>query len=69
MQKHADGGLRPDYGIDAPGAVRNLLIGGSVALLVWGLAVGGMLPWAELVRPLRRMGAAWRSAAWVWVAT
>jgi arsenite methyltransferase len=53
VEKPAQGGLRPDYGIDAPGAVRNLFVAGSVALLVSVLVYSGVLPW----RPLGRMGA------------
>jgi arsenite methyltransferase len=49
---------RPDYGIDAPGAVRNLLVIGSVALLVSVLAFSGLLPRSEWTRFLRRNGAA-----------
>jgi len=56
VEKPAQGGLRPDYGIDAPGVVRNLLIAGSVALLVSVLAYSGILPWTEVARPLKRMG-------------
>jgi arsenite methyltransferase len=55
VKKPARTGLRPDYGIDAPGAVRNLFIAGSVALLVAVLAHSGM-PWAAAVRPFGRMG-------------
>jgi len=50
-------GLRPDYGIDAPGVVRNLLIAGSVALLVSVVCFSGLLPKTELTRFLRRNGA------------
>lgn len=50
--------LRPDYGIDAPGAVRNLLVGGSVALLVGVVCYSGLLPWTEWTRFLGRNGAA-----------
>jgi SAM-dependent methyltransferase len=32
----------PDYGIDAPGVVRNLFIVGAVGLLVWGTAAFGL---------------------------
>ena len=56
MEKPAQTSLRPDYGIDAPGAVRNLLVAGSVALLVSVLAFSGILPWTELAHSLRRMG-------------
>lgn len=48
--KSAQTSLRPDYGIDAPGAVRNLLIVGSVALLVRVLAYCGLLPQNPLTR-------------------
>ena len=47
--------LRPDYGIDAPGVVRNLLIAGSVALLVSVLSYSGVLPWKGLERSLAPM--------------
>jgi SAM-dependent methyltransferase len=39
---------RPDYGIDAPGIVRNLFLGGLVGLLIWGTAMLGLWsgrPW------------------------
>lgn len=55
MEKPAQASSRPDYGIDAPGAVRNLFIAGSVALLASVLAFSGMLPWPEAARSLRRM--------------
>ena len=58
MEKPAQGALRPDYGIDAPGVVRNLLIAGSVALLVCVLAYSGM-PGTAAVRPLGRMSISW----------
>ena len=35
-------GERPDYGLDAPGVVRNLLIVGALGLLVWGTAYFGL---------------------------
>lgn len=57
MEKPVQGGLRPNYGIDAPVAVRNMLIGGSVALVVWVLAFSGILPWKKEARPLGRMAA------------
>ena len=47
--------LRPDYGIDAPGVVRNLLIAGSIALLVSVLSYSGVLPWRGLERSLAPM--------------
>jgi arsenite methyltransferase len=36
--------VKPDYGIDAPGVIRNLLIAGGTALLVALLALVGVLP-------------------------
>jgi SAM-dependent methyltransferase len=39
---------QPDYGIDAPGIVRNLFLGGMVGLVLWGTAVLGLWsgrPW------------------------
>ena len=54
MQNPTQTSLRPDYGIDAPGAVRNLLVVGSVALLV--RVVCGLLPWTEWTHSLARMG-------------
>ena len=55
MEKPAQTRLRPDYGIDAPGAVRNLLVAGSVALLVSVLSYSGLLPWRGLERSLAPM--------------
>jgi arsenite methyltransferase len=41
---------RPDYGIDAPGVVRNLLLVGAIGWLVWGTATLGL--WSgQLVIP------------------
>lgn len=48
---------RPDYGIDAPGVVRNLLVLGSVALLVSVVSFSGLLPQSEWTRFLARNGA------------
>ena len=39
---------RPDYGIDAPGVVRNLAIGGAAALVLTAVALA--LGWAPLAR-------------------
>jgi len=50
MVKPAQASLRPDYGIDAPGAVRNLFIVGSIALLVRVLAYCGLLPQNQVTR-------------------
>src|SRR5689334_9355034 len=33
---------RPDYGVDAPGTVRNLLLFGSAGLIVWVTAALGL---------------------------
>jgi hypothetical protein len=55
MEKPAQTSLRPDYGIDAPGVVRNLLVAGSVALLVSVLSYSGVLPWRGLERSLAPM--------------
>src|SRR5262249_9734651 len=33
---------KPDYGLDAPGVVRNLLIAGVLGLLIWGTAYFGL---------------------------
>lgn len=55
MEKPAQTSLRPDYGIDAPGVVRNLLLAGSLALLVSVLSYSGVLPWRGLERSLAPM--------------
>ena len=47
--------LRPDYGIDAPGVVRNLLLAGSAGLIVGVLSYRGLLPWKGLERSLAPM--------------
>ena len=52
---------RPDYGIDAPGMVRNLLIAGTVALTLLLLAPFGFWPsqpWGALLAGLLLLGAA-----------
>jgi SAM-dependent methyltransferase len=42
---------RPDYGIDAPGVVRNLFLVGAIGWLVWGTAALGL--WSgQLVIPV-----------------
>ena len=58
IEKPAQTSQRPDYGIDAPGVVRNLLIAGSVALLVSVLSYSGVLPWRGLERSLAPMAVA-----------
>lgn len=35
---------RPNYGIDAPGVIRNLAVCGAAALLVAGASIAGLLP-------------------------
>lgn len=47
-------GPRPDYGIDAPGAVRNLLVVGAIALITSVVCFSGLLPKTEWTRFLRR---------------
>lgn len=54
MKKPAQTNPLPDYGIDAPGIVRNLLVGGSIALLV--SLVCGFSPRTEMTRSLMRLG-------------
>jgi SAM-dependent methyltransferase len=34
--------LRPDYGVDAPGVIRNLLLVALAGLVAWGTAVAGL---------------------------
>jgi hypothetical protein len=48
MSKPVAKAKRPDYGIDAPGAVRNLAIGGAAALVL--AAAAFPLGWAPLAR-------------------
>ncbi len=38
----------PDYGLDAPGVVRNLLIAGALGLLIWGTAYFGL--WSGVLK-------------------
>jgi hypothetical protein len=33
---------RPDYGLDAPGVVRNLLLGGAAGLALWIAGIAGL---------------------------
>jgi arsenite methyltransferase len=55
---------RPDYGIDAPGVVRNLFLAGALGWLIWGSVVLGFwsgqlvipIPGLRLVFPLAGMG-------------
>lgn len=55
MENPGQTSLRPDYGIDAPGVVRNLVVGGSVALLVSVVCL--LLPRTDWTRSLTRLGA------------
>jgi len=51
MGQTAPGPARPDYGLDAPGVVRNLFLAGGAGLLVWASAAVGL--WSGvLVLPL-----------------
>lgn len=52
LEEPSQTNLRPDYGIDAPGVVRNLFIGGTLALLASVLSYTGVLPWSGLARSL-----------------
>jgi SAM-dependent methyltransferase len=56
---------RPDYGLDAPGVVRNLLLGGGVGLALWIAGISGLwsgewvlgpIGGVTLRFPLTRMG-------------
>lgn len=55
MVNPGQAGSRPDYGIDAPGVVRNLVVGGSVALFVSVVCL--LLPRTDWTRSLTRLGA------------
>lgn len=58
MENPKQTSLRPDYGIDAPGVVRNLLVGGSIALLVGLVSRSSLFPRSELTHFLSRNGIA-----------
>ena len=45
--------LAPDYGIDAPGVIRNLFLAGGAAVLLWASKVLGWWPAAITVGPIR----------------
>ncbi len=47
---------RPDYGIDAPGVVRNLAIAGVALWLVAAAAARGLLPAEIVLRPSEQIG-------------
>ncbi|MCC6677312.1 MAG: class I SAM-dependent methyltransferase [Phycisphaerales bacterium] len=55
MENPTQPSLRPDYGIDAPGVVRNLLVVGSVALLMCVVCL--VLPRTDWTHSLARLGA------------
>lgn len=55
MENPTQTNLRPDYGIDAPGVVRNLSLAGSVALLLTVLSYSGVLLSSGLARSLAPM--------------
>jgi len=42
----------PDYGLDAPGVVRNLFIIGAVGLLLWGSTALGIWSGEEVLGPI-----------------
>jgi SAM-dependent methyltransferase len=48
---------RPDYGLDAPGVVRNLALAGTAGLLVWLTAAAGLWPGVVAGIPLSHIGA------------
>ncbi len=64
MSATVSGPQRPDYGIDAPGVVRNLLVLGGLGLLIWGSAALGVwtgqliipMPGFRLIFPLAGIG-------------
>jgi arsenite methyltransferase len=50
MQTASPKALRPDYGLDAPGVVRNLILCGAAGLLTWAAAAAGL--WSGRVGPV-----------------
>lgn len=56
MQPAAPPDARPDYGLDAPGVVRNLFLAGAAGLLVWATAALGLWSGRVLGFPLAGMG-------------
>src|SRR6516165_4103187 len=66
MSEAAARAKRPDYGIDAPGAVRNLAIGGAAALVLTAVALA--LGWAQVARMATPVAIGWLCiAGWmVW---
>lgn len=49
---------RPNYGIDAPGVIRNLFVGGAIGLFVWATAAVGLWSGAVVGIPLAATGLA-----------
>ena len=49
---------RPDYGLDAPGVVRNLFLAGGTGLLVWATAAAGFWSGEPSGIPLSSIGLA-----------
>ena len=44
----------PDYGLDAPGVVRNLVLTGTLALVSWGVVALGLWSGELVVGPIGR---------------
>lgn len=57
---------RPDYGVDAPGVVRNLLIAGVLGLVIWGGAEGGLWPRELVIGPIAGVQLRFPAAGAVW---
>ncbi len=58
MSSHVSKAKRADYGLDAPGVVRNLLVIGAVGLLTWGTAALGLWSGRLFVFDLASIGLA-----------
>jgi ubiquinone/menaquinone biosynthesis C-methylase UbiE len=50
MTNNAPAPKRPDYGLDAPGVVRNLFLAGGLGLAIWATAAAGL--WSGQVGPV-----------------
>lgn len=44
---------RPDYGVDAPGVIRNLFLAAALGVLLWGSAAAGLWSGAVRLGPVR----------------